>query len=47
MTAALATGIADKDVPAIQLAHAIVLAAGGQQPLGAAGLTVKFVAAKI
>nr|KYO05893.1 hypothetical protein ABR30_0220720 [Enterobacter ludwigii]MXV01898.1 hypothetical protein [Enterobacter sp. ABFQC] len=32
MTAALATGIADKDVPAIHLAHAIVLAAGGQKP---------------
>ena len=40
-------GIAGKDVPAMQLTKTVVLAAGSQQPLGAAGLMVKFVAAKI
>ena len=39
-----ALGIAGKDVPAMQSAKAVVFAAGGQQPLGAAGLTVEFVA---
>ena len=39
--------IAGKDVPAMQSTKTVVLTAGGQQPLGAAGLTVKFVAAKI
>ncbi len=42
-----ALGISGKDVPAVQSAEAVVLAAGGQQPLGAAGLTVEFVASKI
>jgi len=32
-------GIAGKDVPAMQAAKTFVFAAGGQQPLGAAGLT--------
>ena len=40
-------GIAGKDVPAMQLTKTVVLAAGSQQPLGAAGPMVKFVAAKI
>ena len=40
-------GIAGKDVPAMQSVKAVIFAAGGQHPLGAAGLTVKFVAAKI
>ena len=40
-------GIAGKDVPAMQSVKAVIFAAGGQQPLGAAGLTVKFLAAKI
>ena len=31
----------------MQAAEAVVLAAGGQQPLGAAGLPVKFVAGKV
>ncbi|EKP1097990.1 hypothetical protein P2112_001517, partial [Enterobacter hormaechei] len=39
-----ALGIAGKNVPAMQSAKAVVFAAGGQQPLGAAGLTVEFVA---
>ena len=36
-------GIAGKDVPAMQAAKTFVFAAGGQQPLGAAGLTVELV----
>ncbi|CZY90315.1 Uncharacterised protein [Enterobacter hormaechei] len=39
--------IAGKDVPAMQSAKTIVFAAGGQQPLGAAGLPVEFVAGKV
>ncbi|SAB52666.1 Uncharacterised protein [Enterobacter hormaechei] len=42
-----ALGIAGKDVPAMQSSKTIVFAAGGQQPLGAAGFTVKFVAGKV
>ncbi len=37
-------GIAGKDVPAMQAAKTFVFTAGGQQPLGAAGLTMEFVA---
>ncbi len=40
-------GIASEYIPAMQSTKTVVLTAGGQQPLGAAGLTVKFVAAKI
>ncbi len=42
-----ALGIAGKDITAMQSAKTIVFAAGGQQPLGAAGLPVEFVAGKI
>ncbi|CAM8063023.1 Uncharacterised protein [Enterobacter cloacae] len=42
-----ALGIACKDVPAVQAAKTVVLAAGGQQPLSAAGLPVEFVPGKI
>ncbi len=42
-----ALGIAGKDVTAMQSSKTIVFAAGGQQPLGAAGLAVKLVAGKI
>ncbi len=42
-----ALGIAGKDVTAMQATKTIILAAGGQQPLGAAGLAVKLVAGKI
>ncbi|OAE45371.1 hypothetical protein A7J58_20595 [Enterobacter cloacae] len=36
--------IAGKDVPPMQLSKAVVFAAGGQQSLSAAGLTMEFVA---
>ncbi|SAG07197.1 Uncharacterised protein [Enterobacter hormaechei] len=42
-----ALGIAGKNVPAVQSAEAVVFAAGGQQPLRAAGLAVKLVAGKV
>ena len=42
-----ALGIAGKDITAMQSAKTIVFAAGGQQPLGAAGLPVEFVAGKV
>ena len=42
-----ALGIAGKDVPAMQSPKTIVFAAGGQQPLSAAGLPVEFVAGKV
>ena len=42
-----AVSIAGKDVPAMQSSKVVVLAAGGQQPLGAAGFTVEFVAGKV